>query len=67
VSWSDESFEIAKLNVYLSGKLPALIGVLKKETAPIIPNCHAYNKSSVAIAEKQIVKAGYRLSKIIRH
>jgi hypothetical protein len=67
MAWSNESFEIAKLNVYLSGKLPALLGVLKKETAPIIPNCNAYNKNSVAIAEKQIVKAGYRLSKIISH
>jgi hypothetical protein len=66
ISWSDESFELAKTAVYLNGKLPALTGVSKKETAPIVPDCNAYNKASATIAEKQIVKAGYRLSKIMK-
>jgi len=62
VSWSKESFKLAREKVYLNGVLK---GSVDKENALPVPE--DYGKESKRVGEQQVALAGYRLASLIGH
>jgi len=62
VSWSKESFKLAREKVYLNGQLN---GSVDKEKAQQVPE--NYGKESKKVGEQQVALAGYRLAGILSH
>jgi len=60
VSWSKESFKLAREKVYLDGELQ---GSIEKENALPVPE--NYGKESKKVGEQQVALAGYRLASLI--
>jgi len=62
VSWSKESFKLAREKVYLNGELN---GSTSKENALPVPE--DYGKESKRVGEQQVSLAGYRLASLVGH
>ena len=59
--WAEaESFELAKRVVYRDGKVT---GSPVRDAAPVLPD--GYTDEAKAVAERQIVLAGYRLAEVL--
>jgi len=61
VSWSKESFKLAREMVYLNGELK---GSADKENALPVPE--NYGKESKKVGEQQVALAGYRLAELMK-
>jgi hypothetical protein len=64
--WAEESFALAKSNVYLDGKLAHATQdevSMNPDLAPPLPD--GYEKAAVTLADQRIAQAGYRLAALL--
>ncbi len=61
VSWSQESFKLARMKVYLDGELQ---GSSDNENALSVPE--NYGMESKKVGEQQVALAGYRLAELMK-
>jgi hypothetical protein len=59
--WIQESFQLAKGEVYKNGKV---VGARSRENAPVLPE--GYAKSTQPVAQKRVALAGYRLADLLQ-
>ncbi len=58
--WAKASFKLAKRHAYRDGKV---VGSVERNDAPVAPADYA--KEAKAVAERQMVLAGYRLARVL--
>jgi hypothetical protein len=59
--WIQESFEVAKKDVYRQGKV---LGSVTRDKAPVLPDDYA--KVNQPVAQKRVALAGYRLADLLQ-